>query len=146
MSPPKRVQPCLTPRFWSSGSSNVRNYISVFLSHPVGLCLRRQRHPTPILLPGESHRWRSLVGCSPWCYEELDMIELLHFHALEKEMATHSIVRAWRIPGKGGAWWASVYGVAQSWTRLKRLGSSSSSSLFNCYEKAQKLIQAPSPS
>ena len=43
-------------------------------------------------------------------------------------MATHSSVLAWRIPGMGGAWWAAVYGVAQSRTRLKRLSSSSSSS------------------
>ena len=50
-----------------------------------------------------------------------------HFHALEKEMATHSSVLAWRIPGTGGAWWATVYGVAQSRTQLKRLSSSSSS-------------------
>ena len=49
-----------------------------------------------------------------------------HFHALEKEMATHSSVLAWRIPGAGGAWWAALYGVAQSQTRLKRLSSSSS--------------------
>ena len=35
-----------------------------------------------------------------------------HFHALEKEMATHSTVLAW----DGGAWWAAVYGVAQSQT------------------------------
>ena len=41
------------------------------------------------------------------------------FHALEKEMATHSSVLA-------RAWWAAVYGVAQSWTRLRRLSSSSS--------------------
>ena len=41
-------------------------------------------------------------------------------------MATHSSVLAWRIPGTGGAWWAAVYGVAQSRTRLKRLSSSSS--------------------
>ena len=40
-------------------------------------------------------------------------------------MATHSSVLAWRIPGTGGAWWAAAYGVAQSWTRLNRLGSSS---------------------
>ena len=40
-------------------------------------------------------------------------------------MATHSSVLAWRIPGKGGAWWAAVYGVAQSRTRLKRLSSRS---------------------
>ena len=38
-----------------------------------------------------------------------------HFHALEKEMATHSSMLAWRIPGTG-AWWAAVYGVAQSRT------------------------------
>jgi len=32
------------------------------------LCInfRRQWHPTPVLLPGKSHGWRSLVGCSPW--------------------------------------------------------------------------------
>ena len=41
-------------------------------------------------------------------------------------MATHSSVLAWRIPGTGGAWWAAVYGVAQSRTQLKRLSSSSS--------------------
>ena len=26
---------------------------------------RRQWHSTPVLLPGKSHGWRSLVGCSP---------------------------------------------------------------------------------
>ena len=30
------------------------------------LVMRRQWHPTPVLLPGKSHGWRSLVGCSPW--------------------------------------------------------------------------------
>ena len=63
--------------------------------------LGRQQHPTPVLLPGKSHAWRSLVGCSPWGREELDTTEQLHFHALEKEMATHSSVLAWRIPGMG---------------------------------------------
>ena len=67
---------------------------------------RRQWHPTPVLLPGKSHGWRSLVGCSPWGRWGLDMTERLsdftfHFHALEKEMATHSSVLAWRIPGTG---------------------------------------------
>ena len=41
-------------------------------------------------------------------------------------MAIHSRVLAWRIPGTGGAWWAAVYGVAQSRTQLKQLSSSSS--------------------
>ena len=57
--------------------------------------------PTPVLLPGKSHGQRSLVGCSPRGHEELDMTERLHFHALEREMATHSSVFAWRIPGMG---------------------------------------------
>ena len=62
---------------------------------------RRQWHPTPVLLPGKSHGQRSLVGCSPWGRKESDMTERLHFHALEKEMAAHSSVLAWRIPGMG---------------------------------------------
>ena len=41
---------------------------------------RRQWHPTPVLLPGESHGQRSLVGCSPWGLEESDTTEQLHFH------------------------------------------------------------------
>ena len=31
-----------------------------------GISWRRQWHPTPVLLPGKSHGWSSLVGCSPW--------------------------------------------------------------------------------
>ena len=64
---------------------------------------RRQWQTTPVLLPRKSHGRRSLVGCSPWGLEELDTTERLYFHfslhALEKEMATHSSVLAWRIPG-----------------------------------------------
>ena len=41
------------------------------------------------------------MGCSPWGHEESDMTEQFHFHALEKEMATHSSILAWRIPGMG---------------------------------------------
>ena len=37
-----------------------------FLSPVIRWFQRRQWHPTPVLLPGESHGWRSLVGCSPW--------------------------------------------------------------------------------
>ena len=36
--------------------------------------------PTPVLLPGESHGWRSLVGYSPWGCKESDRTERLHFH------------------------------------------------------------------
>ena len=47
-----------------------------------------------------------------------DFTFTFHFHALEEEMATHSSILAWRIPEDGGAWWAAVYGVAQSQTQL----------------------------
>ena len=59
-----------------------------------------------VLLPGKSHGRRSLVGCSPWGLEESDTTERLHFHfslsCIEEEMATHSSVLAWRIPGTAG--------------------------------------------
>ena len=62
---------------------------------------RRRWHPTPILLLGKSHGQRSLVSCSPWGRTESDTTERLHFHALEKEMDTHSSVLAWRFPRTG---------------------------------------------
>ena len=69
------------------------------------ICWRRQWHPTPVLLPRKSHGWRSLVGCSSWgrwSQTRLsDFTFTFHFHALEKEMATHSNILAWRIPGMG---------------------------------------------
>ena len=48
-------------------------------------------------------------------YDRANFTFTFHFHALEKEMATHSSVLA----RDGGAWWAAVYGVTQSRTRLK---------------------------
>ena len=66
---------------------------------------RRQWHPTLVLLPGGSHGRRSLVGCSPWVVKSRirlsDFTFTFHFPALEKEMATHFSVLAWRIPGTG---------------------------------------------
>ena len=41
---------------------------------------RRQWQPTPVLLPGKSHGWRSPVGCSPWGRKESDTTERIHFH------------------------------------------------------------------
>ena len=85
-------------------------------------------HPTPVLLPGKSHGQRSLVGCSPWGCEESTWLSnftfTFHFHALEKEMATHSSVLAWRIPGTlepGGLPSMGSHRVGHDWSDLAGL-------------------------
>ena len=92
---------------------------------------RRKWQPTPVLLPGKSHGWRRLVGCSPWGLEELDTTQRLHFHFLVSCTGEGNgnpfQCSCLENPRDGGAWWEAIYGVAQSWTRLKRLSSSSSS-------------------
>ena len=93
---------------------------------------RRQWHPIPVLLPGKSHGQRSLVGCPPWGREESDKTERLHFHfslaCIGEGNGNPLKCSCLENPRDGGAWWAAVYGVAQSRTQLKRLSSSSSSS------------------
>ena len=90
---------------------------------------RRQWHPTPALLPGKSHGPRSLVGCSPWGLEESDTTEWLPFHfslsCIGEGNGNPLQCSCLENPRDGGPWWAAVSGVAQSWTRLKRLSSSS---------------------
>ena len=92
-------------------------------------CRRRQWHPTPVLLPGTSHGWRSLEGCTPWGRWGSDTTERLHFHfslsCIGEGNGNPLQCSCLENPRDGGAEWATVYGVAQSWTRLKRLSSSS---------------------
>ena len=108
-----------------SGSTTLQTHLEVFSY----VEWRRQWHPTPVLLPGKSHGRRSLVGCSPWGREESETTEQLHFHfslsCIGEGNGTPLQHSCLENPRDGGAWWAAVYGVAQSWTRLKRLSSSS---------------------
>ena len=94
-----------------------------------------QWHPTPVLLPGKSHGRRSLVGCSPWGREESGTTERPHFHfslsCIGEGNGNPLQCSCLENPRDSGAWWAAVYGVAQSWTRLKRPSSSSSKRLWN---------------
>ena len=88
----------------------------------------RQWHPTPVLLPGKSHGWRSLVGCSPWGHKESDTTEQLHFDfslsCIGEGNGNPLQCSCLENPRDGGSWWPAVYGIAQSRTRLKRLSSS----------------------
>ena len=97
---------------------------------------RRQWHHTPVLLPGKSHGWRSLVGCSPWGREELNTTERLYFDfslsCMGEENGNPLQCSCLENPRDRGAWWAAVYGVAQSWTQLKRLSGSSNAHHLTC--------------
>ena len=60
--------------------------------------------------------WAAVHGVAKSQAQLSDFTFTFHFNVLEKEMATHSSVLAWRIPRDGGAWWAAIYGVAHSQT------------------------------
>ena len=100
------------------------------------LSLEIQWHPTPVLLPGESHGRRNLVSCSPWGREESDTTEWLHFEfslsCIGEGNGNPLQCSCLENPRGGGAWWAAICGVAQSWTRLKWLSSSRDSIWFFC--------------
>ena len=95
---------------------------------------RRQWHPTPALLPGKSHGWKNLVGCSPWGRLESDTTERLHFRfslaCIGEGNGNPLQCSCLENPRDRGAWWAAVSVVTHSWTRLKWLNSSSSSFCF----------------
>ena len=97
-------------------------------------CQRRQWQPAPVPLPGKSHGWRSLAGCSPRGRYKLDTTEWLHFHfslsCIGGGNGNPLQCSYLENPRDGGAWWAAVYGVAQSQTWLKWLSSSSSISKY----------------
>ena len=85
----------------------------------------RQWHPTPVLLPENSHGWRSMIGCSLWGCEEWDRTEQVHLHfslsCIGEGNGNPFQCSCLENPRDGAAWWAAVHGVAQSQTRLKRL-------------------------
>ena len=97
------------------------------------LTRRRQWYPTPVLLPGKSHGWRSLEGCSP-----LGLLRVGHEWATSLSRTGEGNGNPLQCsclenPRDRGAWWAAVSGVAQSRTWLKRLSSSSSIQYYQEY-------------
>ena len=75
---------------------------------------RMQWHPTPVFLAGEFHGQKNLVGYGPFGHKDLDMTEQL----TREGNGTPLQYSCLENPRDGGAWWAVVYGVAKSWTRL----------------------------
>ena len=123
---------------------------------------RRKRLPTPVFWPGEFQGlyspcregngpplqysclenpmdggawWAAVHGVAKSRARLSDFPFTFHFHALEKEMATHSSVLAWRIPGTAEPGRLPSMG-SHSQIRLRRL-SSSSSSIVHGVSKSQ---------
>ena len=85
---------------------------------------RRQWHPTPVLLPGNSHGWRGLVGCSPWGHWGSDTTERLHFHfslsCIGEGNGNPLQCSCLENPRDRGAWWAvcGSHRVGHDWSDL----------------------------
>ena len=86
---------------------------------------RRQWHSTPVLLPENPMDggawWAAVHGVAKSRTRLSDFIFTFHFHALEKEMTTHSSVLAWRIPGTGepgGLLSMGSHRVGHNWSDL----------------------------
>ena len=96
--------------------------------------------PYSSTLAWKIHGLRSLVGCSPWGLEESDTTERLHFHfslsCIGEGNGNPLQCSCLENPRDGGAWWAAVYVVTQSRTRLKRLSSSSSRGAVRAVERS----------
>ena len=96
----------------------LKSYLENF-EHYCASIWRRQWQPTPVLLPGKSHGWRSLIGCSPWGHEKLDLTERLHSHfslsCVGEGNGNPLQCSCLENPRDGGAWWtAHQWGCTES--------------------------------
>ena len=75
---------------------------------------RRKWQPAPVFLPGESQDSRAWWAAVYGAAQSWTRLKRLSMHALEKEMATHSSVLAWRIPGQGSLVGFRLWGRTES--------------------------------
>ena len=105
--------------------------LTVFLIECLGFFMHKigEGNGTPLQYsclenPMDRGAWKAAVhGVTEGWTQLSDFTSTFHFHALEKDMATHSSVLAWRIPGMGSLVGCHLWGRTESWTRLKRLSS-----------------------
>ena len=110
-------------------TTSITSQISTQLSITQSPLWKAMAPHSSTLLPGKSYGRRSLVGCSPWGHWELDTTKHLHFHfslsCIGEGNGNPLQFSCLENPRDDGAWWAAVYGVAHSRTRLTWLSSSS---------------------
>ena len=100
------------------GSPHLQQLRIALSSFTVSVILKIKCPPTPVLLPGKSCGRSSLEGCSPWGCWGSDMTKRLHFHfslsCTGEGNGNPFQYSCLENPRDGGAWWAAIYGVAQS--------------------------------
>ena len=120
----------------SMGSLRVGHDWAISLSLFTFMHWRRKWQPTPVFLPGESQGQGSLVGCRLWGrrvgHDWSDLAPAAADVYIGEGNGNPLQCSCLENPRDGGAWWAAVYGFAQSWTRLKWLSSSSSRCIYRC--------------
>ena len=106
---------------------------------------RRQWQPTLVLSPGESHGRKSLIGCNPWGRWESDTTERLHFHfslsCIGEGNGNPLQCSCLENHRDGVAWWAAIYGVTQSRTRLSSSSSSSNIQTRTARKSNQSILE-----
>ena len=116
-------------RWWDMLINLVGGLLSQCMCVYTYICIynhwRRQWHPIPVLLPGNPMDrgawWAAVHGVTKSWTQLSDFTFTFPFHALEKEMATHSNVHAWRIPGMaepGGLLSMGSHRVGHNWSNL----------------------------
>ena len=92
---------------------------------------RRKWQPTPVLLPGKSHGWRTLAGYSPWGCKESAMTEQLHF-LLSGSVQLLSCVRLFATPRTAARQASLSLTVSQSLLKLMSIESVIPSHPLSC--------------
>ena len=105
---------------------NAQTTTQLHSSHTLGECNGTPLQYSCLENPMDGGAWWPAVhGVAKSLTRLSDFTFAFHFHALEKEMATHSTFFAWRIPGTGSLMGCHLW-ATQSQTQMKRLSSSSS--------------------
>ena len=93
-------------------------FIVYLLNEPSIPSRRRQWHPTPVFLPGKSHGWRSLVGCSPWGREESDdwatLLSLFPFMHWRRKWQPTPVFLPGESQGRGSLMGCRLWGHTES--------------------------------
>ena len=82
---------------------------------------RRQWHPTPVLLPGKSHGWKSLIGCSPWVAKSRTQLSDFTFMHWRRKWQSTPVFLPGESPGTGepgGLPFVGSHRVRHDWSDL----------------------------